>query len=228
MLDKLDDNSLTFLKGPVSFSKEEEYCSRFSDLETFGIKPYEEISPILEDFNHRTIFNDETGRYQVSLPFINKMKDKLGNNFINSKVRLDSLFRTKINNPNETDFAQKYYDIIMEQEQLGIIERVSNIPGSENHNKGHYIPHHGVMKDGSPKLRVVMDGSADTETGVCLNDCLSPGPPLTNELIEMIMRFRTHEYIITGDIEKAFLQMEVSTTKMVHLSFTVLCGYLLD
>ena len=147
------------------------------------------------------------------------MKDKLGNNFITSKVRLDSLFRSKINDPNEIDFAQKYYDIINEQEKLGIIERVSNISGNMKTNKGHYIPHHGVFKDGSPKLRVVMNGSANTETGVCLNDCLSPGPPLTNELIEMVMRFRTHEYIITGDIEKAFLQLEVADADRDFLRF---------
>ena len=220
MLDKLeDDNLLIVSKSIISPSKEEEYCSKFSDLETFGIKPEEEISPILEDFNNSIIFNNETGRYQVSLPFINKMKEKLGNNFINSKVRLDSLFRNKINNSNENEFAQKYYDIIDDQENLGIIERVSNISGNENTNKGHYIPHHAVFKDGSPKLRVVMDGSANTETGICLNDCLNPGPPLTNELIEMIMRFRTHEYIITGDIEKAFLQLEVAEADRDFLRF---------
>ena len=31
----------------------------------------------------------------------------------------------------------------------------------------------------------------------------------TNELIEMLMRFRTHDVVVSGDITKAFLMLEV-------------------
>lgn len=83
----------------------------------------------------------------------------------------------------------------------------------------YYIPHHGVFKDGSDKLRIVYDGSSTYDKGISLNDCLSAGPSLTNELIEMLMRFRTHDVVLTGDIEKAFLQIEVAEEHRDYLRF---------
>ena len=210
--DKLEFEPMVFANKAIQ-SDEEEYCSRFSDLETFGIKPEAEISPILEDFNHNIAFNSATGRYQVRLPFVGRLKDKLGNNYAASKVRLESLFN-KIRKPGNAEFAKKYYDIITEQEKLGIIERVNDTSGEHS---GYYIGHHGVFKDESDKLRVVMDGSSPSETGISINDCLSPGPPLTNELIEMLMRFRTHEIVLSGDIVAAFLQLEVALTDRDYL-----------
>ena len=62
-----------------------------------------------------------------------------------------------------------------------------------------------------------MDGSSPSETGLSINDCLSPGPPLTNELIEMLMRFRTHDIVLTGDIVGAFLQLEVAEADRDYL-----------
>ena len=64
--DKLELEPVVFA-NKLPQSEEEEYCSRFSDLETFGIKPEKEISPILEDFNNNISFNGETKRYQVGL-----------------------------------------------------------------------------------------------------------------------------------------------------------------
>ena len=76
---KMEHESILFT-DEVPYLSEEQYCSKFSDLESFGIKPDEEISPVLEDFNGRISFNGETGRYTVGLPFIGRLKDKLNSN----------------------------------------------------------------------------------------------------------------------------------------------------
>ena len=215
MLEKLDSHSVVFTTKPPQ-SEEEEYCSLFSDLETFGIKPDQEISPVLEQFNNDIRFNEVTKRYSVRLPFIPHLKSKLKDNYNSCKTRLDALFQSKIRNPKHSEFAKKYYDIISEQESLGIIERVTDISGSAGGGNVTYIPHHGVLQD---KLRVVYDASDAPRDSVSLNDCLSPGPSLTNELIEMLMRFRTHDVVVSGDITKAFLMLEVGEADRDHLRF---------
>ena len=216
MSDKLGQESILFTdKSPLS--EEEEYCSRFSDLETFGIRPDQEISPVLEGFNNDICFNKESKRYQVRLPFIGRLKDKLNTQYGLSKVRLDSLFEQKIRKPEHAGFAKDYYDIINEQEKLGVIERVTDMAGNAVRDAC-YIPHHGVLKDG--KLRIVYDGSVkSSKEAVSLNDCLSPGPSLTNELVEMLMRFRIHDVVLSGDIQKAFLQIEVAEADRDYLRF---------
>ena len=200
-----------------SCSEEEHYCSQFADLETFGIKPETEISPVLEQFNSTIVFNNETKRYKVKLPFILKCKDQLGSHFNLSKIMIDCLFN-KFQKEGNEEFTKKYFDIIKEQEDLGIIEQVHVIP-NENETGVHYIPHHGVFKQGSDKLRVVYNGSAHLTNSMSLNDCLNPGPSLTNELIEMLMRFRTYSVVLTGDITKAFLQIEVAEEDRDYLRF---------
>ena len=216
--DKLQDETV-FFAGKSSQTEccdEEEYNTRFSDLETFGIKVDQEISPILEHFNNTIKFNRETNRFIVRLPLIRKFLNKLEDGYNISKVRLDSLF-SKIRNPVHSKFAQMYCKIIEEQESLGVIERVSDKSHERN---ACYIPHHGTFKKGSEKLRIVYDGSYKTSAGkININDCLSPGPSLTNELIEMLMRFRTHDVVLTADIEKAFLQIEVDELDRDYLRF---------
>ena len=44
---------------------------------------------------------------------------------------------------------------------------------------------------------------------VCLNDCLHVGPPLNPLLFEILTRFRENRVALVGDIEKAFLNVEV-------------------
>ena len=214
--EKLSSESVCFAhKAPQTEpSDEEEYNAMFSDLETFGIKPEQEVSPILADFVKSIQFNKETNRFKVKLPIIPKFLPKLENGYQVSKVRLDSLF-SKMRNPAHSEFTKKYKAIIKEQEDIGVIERVTDTSQGTN---ACYIPHHGVLK--GEKLRIVCDGSYKTSPDkVNLNECLSPGPSLTNELIEMLMRFRIPDVVVTGDIEKAYHQIEVDEAERDYLRF---------
>ncbi|XP_015121522.1 uncharacterized protein LOC107044229 [Diachasma alloeum] len=78
---------------------------------------------------------------------------------------------------------------------------------------GYYLPHHAVIKDSSEttKVRVVFDASAKTSTDISLNDTLLVGPTIQNTIFEQVLRFRTHRYVITADIEKMYCQI------LVHL-----------
>ena len=57
---------------------------------------------------------------------------------------------------------------------------------------------------------MVFDASSkDRKSGTSLNNCIHVGPPLNPLLFDIIVRFREHRIAIVGDIEKAFLNVEV-------------------
>ena len=63
---------------------------------------------------------------------------------------------------------------------------------------------------GTTKMRIVYDASACAKpTAPSLNECLSVGPPLQNQLWKVIVCGRFHVVAIAGDIKKAFLQVQV-------------------
>ena len=53
-------------------------------------------------------------------------------------------------------------------------------------------------------MRVVYDASSKVFTP-SLNDCLHVGPLSNPLLLDILLRFRVHEFAVTGDIEKAFI-----------------------
>ena len=130
-------------------------------MDTLGIKPEREISPVLEDFLHTVSQDPETGRYTVSLPQRRNIIN-LPSNFTNSRHRLDSL-QAKFRRPGNEEFASKYRAVIEDQLQKGIIEKVDVSDTEmktlmESVGKSllqFYIPHHGVHQKG--KVRVVLD-----------------------------------------------------------------------
>lgn len=190
---------------------------KFWDLDTLGIKPEREISPVLENFIHTLRQDPKTKRFRVSLPRRRNISN-LPSNFNTSRTRLDGL-QAKFRRPGNEDFAHKYQTVIEDQLQQGIIEKVVLSDAErkmlqENVSKPvsqFYIPHHGVQKSRSEKVRVVYDASAHAYKGaLSLNDCLLKGPSLMNLLAEVLFTFRLHAVVLLADIEKAFLQIEVA------------------
>ena len=43
-----------------------------------------------------------------------------------------------------------------------------------------------------------------------MNDCLYTGPVLSQKIVDIFLRFRTHRKVLAGDIEKALLTVSVS------------------
>ena len=68
------------------------------------------------------------------------------------------------------------------------------------------------------KLRIVYDASCKSN-GTSLNDCLYTGPVLSQRIMDVILRFRTHRKAFAGDIEKAFLNVSVAEENRDVLRF---------
>nr|XP_033339068.1 uncharacterized protein LOC117227701 [Megalopta genalis] len=134
-----------------------------------------------EDHFQRNVQRDDTGQYIVALPF---------KNFSSLQRRLK----------RDPAFKNQYAAVMQEYLDLGHMSEDTD----PNNNHGFFLPHHAVVKETSmtTKLRVVFDGSTKTDTGVSLNEALMVGPTIQEDLFSHILRFRLHNYVLTGDIEK--------------------------
>ncbi|XP_034195203.1 uncharacterized protein LOC117611378 [Osmia lignaria lignaria] len=145
---------------------------------------------------------DANGRYVVRLPFRNSDLD-LSNSRSQALRRFHFVRRRLESNP---DLKSEYHKVIQEHIDMGHMSLVRN----ETAN-GYYMPHHAVIKASSAttKVRGVFDASAKMDKGISLNDTLMVDPTIQPSLFEQLMRFRSHVYVLTADIEKMYRQVLV-------------------
>ena len=162
-------------------------------------------------------FMENTGRYQVSLPWKDDIVDPLSSHFELCKGRLLSLYSRLKQNP---EVLSEYDAIFREQEAQGIIEKVK--PENEVTDNAHFLSHHGVVRNDhdTTKLRIVFDGSAKTnEEAISFNDRLEVGKNYMPLIFETLLRFRMHQVALTADVAKAFLQIEIAESDRDYLRF---------
>ena len=108
-----------------------------------------------------------------------------------------------------TGKLQEYDQIMREQISNGIMGPVPAQPTGEF---VHYIPHQAVIRElnETAKMRIVYDCSSRTNAqSPSLNDCLETGPPLQPLLFDTLVRNWMQKYCVTGDIQRAFIQIRV-------------------
>lgn len=73
-------------------------------------------------------------------------------------------------------------------------------------SKSYFLPHHGILRENhlTTKLRTVFDGSCPSSTGWSLNDLQYVGPKLQNDIVNILLRFRTYVYAVSADISKMY------------------------
>jgi hypothetical protein len=174
-------------------------------LDVLGLADSHENSQyeVYEEFKEKLERSDE-GWYTTKVPRKGN-HPPLPSNERGSKRRLDHLIRKLEKNGQYAD----YNEIIQDQLQKGVIEVAPREPSG----KEFYLPHKGVTrKDAeSTKLRVVYDASArENVNQPSLNDCLHPGPPLQNRLWDILVKSRFYPILLTGDLQKDFLQIRIS------------------
>ena len=97
--------------------------------------------------------------------------------------------------------------MIKEQLSKGIIEKVDE---KDLPKRRHYISHHALISPNksTTKIRIVYDASAKKKNGMkSLNECLSRGPIILEDMCALFLRFRTKRIGIIADIGKVFLQV---------------------
>ena len=179
-------------------------------FEALGINEKDKVH---EEFLDSISFTES--RYSVKLPW-KEGHDKLPDNHANSLCRMKSQLKRLSKEP---DLLKEYDAIIKEQVELGMVEPVAKL---EKANKVHYLPHQAVIcKDAATsKAHIVYDASSkESKIGTSLNDCLHVGPSLNPLLYSILLRFRENRIPLVGDIEKAFLNVEVDEADRDCLRF---------
>ncbi len=116
-----------------------------------------------------------------------------------AKGRLRNLEKSKAFKNKE--IRRAYGDVFRDWEEKEIVKKVS-LDSSE---VKHVLPHFPVLKDSeSTPVRPVMG------CDVALNKFLLPGPNLLNEVVGVLLRFRSGRITIAGDIKQMFLNIRLS------------------
>ena len=106
------------------------------------------------------------------------------------------------------DLLRRYDKVFREQKDLDIIEEAAH---STSVGNCHYLPHHAVLREDNEttKMRIVFDAFSKSD-GLSLNDCLCKGPQLTPLIYGILLQFRTFLFVLTAEIQSAFLQININ------------------
>jgi transposase InsO family protein len=188
---------------------------KFWEVESAGIISYQDTN-VYQDFLDTIKY---TGRsYEVSLPW-KQNHAVLPDNYSMCVSRLTSVLRRLRTNP---ELLAKYDLVMSEQLAEGIVEEVPD-DEVESCEAGmrHYVSHHPVIREEktTTKLRIVYDASARVQGNLSLNDCLFKGPALTEQLFNVVLRFRLFPIAFIADIRQAFLMIGVEKADRDFLRF---------
>ena len=113
----------------------------------------------------------------------------------------------------EKDPALKetYQEIVTDQLNQEMIEKAPEVATDE---KVFYLPRKPVCRENASttKTRMVFDCSArPSPMSNSINDCMYTGPALQPNLWDIMVRARLASNLLTGDLQKAFLQVGLKT-----------------
>ncbi|XP_063872891.1 uncharacterized protein LOC135107111 [Scylla paramamosain] len=111
--------------------------------------------------------------------------------------------------------VEQYDDIIKNQTTSNSIERVEepvNLP---------ITSHHAVKKDSvTTPIRVIFSCSSwAVKEASSLNDCLYTKPNLSENLLDVLVKFRLKPYALVADISKAFLRIVLKEENRDFMKF---------
>ena len=186
------------------------------NLDVLGVKDEHtnREGKIFDEFQKQLGHSDE-GCHETNLIWKEK-RPTLNNNKSGSLGRLNNLLR----NLSRNNQLETYDDIIREQQKAGIVETVDR---SANCQKNEfYMPHKTVIREPAQttKVRIVYDTSAKPNSNsTSLNECLETGLSLQNLLWDILVRTRLRSVLLSWDIEKAFLQIQIRENDRDALRF---------
>ena len=183
----------------------------FMNLEDLGVVEKDtqfsaEDQEAVEMMKRITSYDAQAKRYTTGLLWKKDPSKCLDDNFnVAKQVALAAQKRCE-----KLGYTKQVNEAYEEQMKLGHAERVQVAENPEH--PVYHIPTHPVFKPGAltTKTRIVMNASSKCRsTGMSLNDCLYQGPTLLPDLVKILLRFRTHKYVVVSDISKMFWKIKI-------------------
>ncbi|CAH1977156.1 unnamed protein product [Acanthoscelides obtectus] len=159
----------------------------------------------------RTTRQTENGQFIVNVPFKESVK-QLGESREMALQRYKFLERKLDRN---SSLKLEYNAFMKEYLELGHMEEFDD---RLEVDRGYYLPHHAVIKSSSitTKCRVVFDASAKTTSDLSLNDTQFVGPKLQDDLFDILVRFRKHKLVMTGDVSKMYRRIWITEEQRLY------------
>ena len=160
----------------------------------------------------------QDGHYQLPIPY-KEGSPSLPDNRWTAEQRLQSLGRRlRKDETLHIKYQQGIEELLRKDYAEKVIEETQVTCPSEDATTW-YLPHHPVMTPQKPgKVRIVFDCAAKHQ-GVSINEVVSQGPDLTNNLVGVLLRFREHPVALMADIEAMFHQVRVPPRQRDALRF---------
>ena len=177
-----------------------------NDDKAYSVEDNEVIAPWDREIRH------ENGHYVLPIPWRNGTANLPDNKFM-AKHRLESLNKRLA----KAGLTEIYDSNLKTMVERGYAERVPDDELKINDGTVWYIHHHPVLSKPG-KVRPTFDCSAQCH-GTSLNSECMQGPNLTNNLMDVLLRFRQFNYAIIDDIESMYLQVPVPDVDRNALRF---------
>ena len=177
----------------------------FYDLESIGIKDegssyeFEQV----QNFSDSISFQD--GHYCVHLPWNKDVVKQVPSNLKVSLAVAERVYKDL----EKQNIANAYEEVFEQQEALGIIEPVNQKMPDQI-----WIPHRPVIRNESnvmTKIRPVFNCSLTMGKAPSSNEAAFPGIDLMNNLLSLLLYFRSNFYVLLSDIAKAFLHISLAS-----------------
>ena len=198
-------------------------CNDFLHVDSPGVENVmSDLNVELCDFMIENATRDKvTGRLMLPLPWNPGVKHMIGDNYSLSKTILDHNIRKL---KRDRAKLQQYHEVIVKQEDEGIIERITNLDDFRREYPTGlcFLPHNGVFRPGhqSTKCRIVFLSNLNgTPNKLSHNQASLPGPNLNHKLTTALTLLRFDNFLITFDLKQAFLQLLVRPEDTLKLLF---------
>lgn len=152
-------------------------------------------------------------RFQVRLPLKVPIEElHLGDSFTLALQRLNNLTKRFNKNP---ELKEAYSEFIREYVDLGHAEIIDLASSTTPIDQFYFMPHHPIIRKDSKttKLRVVFDASAKAKSNLSLNDVLHNGPVVQKGLFEILILFRSYEFIALCDVRQMYRQIRTDPSQ---------------
>ena len=157
---------------------------------------------VIKHFDDNHTRTDE-GRFIVPLPR-KPGAEPLGE----SRLQAVRRFKSLEYGLHRKERFQEVNKVVMEYITLGHAEPIPERDRDKPKEEVFYMPIHVVFKEASTttKIRAVFDASA---SGVSFNDTLAVGPTVHPQLLDVLLKFRTHKVALTTDISKMYREVQL-------------------
>ncbi|XP_048482282.1 uncharacterized protein LOC119693509 [Plutella xylostella] len=162
---------------------------------------------LCEEIYRTTHSRDKEGRYIVKLPM--KYKEPRATQGETRNIALKRLQQMERRFERNSELHQEYRKVMEEYIELNHMEEV---PQRDMDKPAVYLPHHAVVKaeKDTSKTRIVFDASCKGTNNVSLNDDLLVGPPLQEDLRNLIIRWRMKPICLVADVQKMYREVKVT------------------